>query len=71
MVEDGDGKVSLVEYQDWLSYGFDAMDKNRNGVLEVDELAERHDGGVFRDAQVRARLKAKGWPRPPRCSRGA
>ena len=30
-------------------------------VLEVDELAERDDGVIFRDADVRARLKAKGF----------
>ncbi|PJK09434.1 calcium-dependent protein kinase 21 [Lysobacteraceae bacterium NML95-0200] len=35
---DGDGRVSLGEYQDWMRYGFDAMDKNRNGVLEPGEL---------------------------------
>ncbi len=38
MDSDGDGKIALVEYQDWLSYGFDAMDKNRNGVLEPEEF---------------------------------
>ena len=32
-----DGKVSLVEYQDWMSYAFDAMDRNRDGVLSADE----------------------------------
>jgi Ca2+-binding EF-hand superfamily protein len=30
---DGDGKVSLSEYQDWMSYAFDAMDRNHDGVL--------------------------------------
>jgi hypothetical protein len=30
-------------------------------VLEVDELAEREDGTVFRDSAVRDRLKAKGF----------
>ncbi|MFS8137850.1 MAG: hypothetical protein ACMG50_06980 [Thermomonas sp.] len=34
---DGDGKVSLVEYQDWMSYAFDAMDRNRDGVLSSAE----------------------------------
>ncbi|RDZ26436.1 hypothetical protein [Lysobacter silvisoli] len=38
MDSDGDGRVSLVEYQDWLSYGFDAMDKNRDGTLSPDEM---------------------------------
>jgi hypothetical protein len=30
-------------------------------ILEVDELAEREDGSVFRDSAVRDRLKAKGF----------
>jgi hypothetical protein len=30
-------------------------------VLEIDELAEREDGSVFRDHAVRERLKAKGF----------
>ena len=37
MDTDGDGKVSLTEYQDWMSYAFDAMDRNRDGVLATDE----------------------------------
>ncbi|MGI8560938.1 MAG: hypothetical protein ACR2J7_05800 [Luteimonas sp.] len=38
MDADGDGRVALVEYQDWLSYAFDAMDRNRDGRLSADEL---------------------------------
>ncbi len=37
MDRDGDGRVSLPEYQDWLSYAFDAMDRNRDGVLSAVE----------------------------------
>lgn len=37
MDTDGDGKVSLVEYQAWMSYAFDAMDRNRDGELAPDE----------------------------------
>ena len=29
----GDGRVDLGEYQDWLSYAFDGMDRDRDGVL--------------------------------------
>lgn len=32
-----DGRVSLVEYQDWLSYAFDGMDKNVDGTLSAQE----------------------------------
>ena len=35
---DGDGRVSLAEYQDWMSYAFDARDRNGDGVLGADEL---------------------------------
>ena len=34
---DRDGKVSLVEYQDWLTYAFDGMDRDRDGVLSPAE----------------------------------
>lgn len=37
MDADRDGKVSLGEYQDWLSYAFDAMDRDRDGVLSPAE----------------------------------
>ncbi|KRD31351.1 hypothetical protein ASE35_15190 [Lysobacter sp. Root916] len=46
MDTDGDGKVSLLEYQDWLSYGFDAMDKDRNGVLDPNEFPPGRRGGT-------------------------
>ena len=35
---DGDGRVALVEYQDWMSYAFDGMDRDRDGVLATHEL---------------------------------
>ncbi|MFL6585468.1 MAG: EF-hand domain-containing protein [Luteimonas sp.] len=35
---DGDGRVSLAEYQTWMRYGFDRMDRNGDGVLTADEL---------------------------------
>ena len=37
MDRDGDGKVSLAEYQDWLTYAFDGMDRDRDGVLSAAE----------------------------------
>ncbi|NZA26804.1 hypothetical protein H0E84_10450 [Luteimonas sp. SJ-92] len=33
MDTDGDGRVSLGEYQDWMSYAFDAMDADGDGTL--------------------------------------
>ena len=55
MDRDGDGRVSLSEYQDWLSYAFDAMDRDHDGVLAASELPGRRGAPVTR-AQHRARL---------------
>ena len=38
MDADGDGRVSLAEYQDWLSYAFTRLDANGDGVLAPHEL---------------------------------
>ena len=54
---DGDGRVALVEYQDWLSYAFDAMDKDGDGVLSVPELPGARGKPVTR-AEHRAKLAA-------------
>ena len=35
---DGDGRVSLAEYQAWMGYAFERMDLNRDGLLTADEL---------------------------------
>ena len=37
MDADGDGRVSLAEYQDWMSYAFDGMDADRDGILQPHE----------------------------------
>lgn len=37
MDRDGDGRVSLAEYQDWMSYAFDGMDRDGDGVLSPQE----------------------------------
>jgi hypothetical protein len=55
MDADGDGRVSLAEYQDWMSYAFDAMDRNGDGVLTPDELPGGKGPAVTREAH-RARL---------------
>lgn len=38
MDTDHDGRVSLAEYQDWMSYAFDAMDRDHDGQLSGAEL---------------------------------
>lgn len=55
MDTDGDGKVSLAEYLDWMGYAFDRMDRNRDGVLTLDELPGRKGVAMTRDAH-RAQL---------------
>jgi hypothetical protein len=57
MDSNGDGGISPAEYQDWMSYGFDAMDRNRDGVLAPDELPGGKGKPVTR-AEYRARIAA-------------
>ena len=55
MDADRDGRVSLVEYQDWLSYAFDGMDRDRDGVLSPSEQPGGRGKPVTR-VEHRARL---------------
>jgi len=55
MDADTDGRVSLVEYQDWLSYAFDRMDADGDGVLAPGEQPGGRGKAVTREAH-RARL---------------
>lgn len=57
MDADHDGRVALVEYQDWLSYAFDEMDRNHDGTLLAGELPGGRGPPVSR-MQHRARLAA-------------
>jgi hypothetical protein len=51
-----DGRIALVEYQDWLSYGFDAMDRNHDGLLSQAELPPSGRGKPVTRDEHRARL---------------
>ena len=55
MDTNGDGKVSVVEYQDWLTYACDGMDRNRDGVLSADEQPGGRGKAITRE-EHRARL---------------
>lgn len=55
MDSDGDGKVSLPEYQDWMSYAFDGMDRDRDGVLSPAEQPGGRGQPLSR-AEHRARI---------------
>ena len=77
---DGDGRVSQAEYVAWMSYGFEAMDRNRDGVLQPAEQpggrgkpltrAEHHANLLERfrkqDANRDGHLSAKELAAPPR-----
>lgn len=52
---DADGRVSLAEYQDWMSYAFDGMDKNADGVLSPAEQPGGKGAALTR-AEHRSRL---------------
>ena len=52
---DLDGRVSLAEYQDWLSYAFDAMDADHDGTLAPGEQPGGRGKPLTREAH-RARL---------------
>lgn len=55
MDSDGDRRISLLEYQEWLTYAFDGMDRNRDGVLTPDEQPGGRGKAITRDAH-RARV---------------
>lgn len=55
MDTDGDGRVSLAEYQDWMGYAFDRMDGDGDGVLAPHELPGGKGPALTREGH-RARL---------------
>jgi hypothetical protein len=57
MDSDGDGRVSLAEYLDWMSYAFDARDLDGDGVLSAGELPGGTGKPITRQ-QHRERLTA-------------
>jgi hypothetical protein len=54
---DGDGRIGLSEYLDWMSYAFDARDGNHDAVLSPDELPGGKGQALTRE-QHRERLTA-------------
>lgn len=58
MDADGDGRVALVEYQDWMSYAFDGMDADGDGVLSPSEMPGGKGGPLSRN-EHRTRLAAR------------
>lgn len=58
MDTDGDGRVSLDEYLAWMTYAFDAMDVNGDGVLSPSEQPGGKGKPLSR-SEHRARLTAR------------
>lgn len=58
MDTDGDGRVSLAEYLDWMGYAFHGMDRNGDGVLTPAELPGGRGRAVSLE-QHRERLSAR------------
>lgn len=54
---DGDGRVSQVEFLDWMSYAFDARDADHDGVLSAQEQPGGKGAPLSR-VQHRERLAA-------------
>lgn len=48
---DGDGRVSVDEYVQWMLYAFDRMDRNGDGVLSADELPGGRGKPITREQQ--------------------
>ena len=57
MDTDGDGRVSLPEFQAWMGYAFERMDVDRDGVVEPHELPGGRGRAIALD-QHRQRLAA-------------
>ncbi|WP_305804806.1 hypothetical protein [Stenotrophomonas sp. YIM B06876] len=51
MDQDGDGRVSVEEYVQWMLYAFDRMDRNGDGILGADELPGGRGKPVTREQQ--------------------
>ncbi len=58
MDKDGDARVSLAEYQDWMGYAFTRMDRDGDGILATSELPGGRGEPVPLETH-RARLAAR------------
>ena len=52
MDADGDGRVSLAEYQAWMSYAFDGMDRDGDGILSPGEQPGGKGRALTRDQHL-------------------
>ena len=66
--QNGDGKISKKEFLG-PAFGFDRMDKNKNGFIEADELGELHQRRLNDPKSMRERLESGDVPKPPQGKR--
>jgi len=56
---DADGRIDVLEFQHWMIRGFDRLDRNGNGVLDLDEQpAGARRRPVARSQQLQAYAEA-------------
>ncbi len=46
--QNGDGSISKTEYREFLDFAFQGIDKNKDGILSPDEVADHLAGDAFR-----------------------
>ena len=66
--QNGDGKISREEFRG-PSFGFDRLDKNKNGFIEADELGELHQRRLDDPKSMKERLESGDIPKPPQDKR--
>jgi Ca2+-binding EF-hand superfamily protein len=66
--QDGDGKISKEEFRG-PAFGFDRLDKNKNGFIEADELGELHQRRLNDPKSMKERLQSGDVPKPPQGKR--
>ena len=66
--KDGDGKVDRSEFRG-ADMGFNRLDQNKNGFIEVDELGELHQSRMNDPKSMRERLQSGDIRKPPKDKR--
>ncbi len=66
--QDGDGRISKKEFRG-PAFGFDRMDKNKNGYIEANELGELHQRRLNDPQSMKDRLETGDVPKPPQGQR--
>jgi len=63
--QNGDGKVDRSEFRGGET-GFNRLDQNKNGFIEVDELGELHESRMNDPKSMRERLQSGDIRKPPK-----